>query len=124
MRYATKCNLYLGAAGAALWAAVFLLPAYPRTMPLSAFEAVADAEKAPPTERPDELPPLRRKQGNHSGADRERESDCLAVNLLSRAQGEALAARITIASVTLNGLAVHQRFSTRLCDHAGSHAPP
>ena len=89
MRYATKFNLCLGAVGAALWAGVFLLPAYPRAMPLSAFEAVADAKKSPRPATPDEVPPLRRKQGTYSGVDRERESNCLAVNLLSRAHGEA-----------------------------------
>jgi hypothetical protein len=57
---------------------------YPKAMPLSAFEAVADAAAPPRPASPVELP-WRRKQGNHPGADREREFDCLAVNLFSRA---------------------------------------
>lgn len=121
-RYATKCNLCFGAAGAALWAAVFLLPAYPRAMPLSAFEAVVDAEKSTRPARPVELPPLRRKEGNQPGADREA-FDCLAVNLFSRAQCQLSVARIAVASLTQGGLG-HQRFAMRPCDVAGSQAPP
>ena len=121
MRYPTKWDLCLGAVGAALWAAVFLLPAYPRAMPLSAFEAIAEAAKPPRLARPVELPPLQREQRNRSRTDRQRELDCLAVDLFSQAQGEPSAARITVASVTLDGLA-HQRFSRRPCDVAGSRA--
>jgi spore germination cell wall hydrolase CwlJ-like protein len=123
MRCPAKRDLCLAAAGAALWVAVFLLPAHPKAMPLSAFEAVADAAKPPRPARPVELPPLQRERENHSGADRQREFDCLAVNLFSRAQGEPSAARMTVASVTLDGLA-HQRFPKRPCDVAGSRASP
>ena len=68
MRHLTKSDLYLGAAGATLWAAVFLLPASPRAMPLGALEAVAKVEEPTPMAKPIELPPwCRRGSGWNSG---------------------------------------------------------